>query len=1390
MKPTESEMLRLINELEIQKIELKAQNDELLMAKSDAQFAITRYTELYDFAPSGYVTLSPESVMVNLNLAFAKMLGKDRKQLINCNLDSFVSEDSRLEFQSFLTKVFESTGKTTCGILLSGSGQSPLYVQLDGVKSSIQGECLITISDISRRRHAEIALQESEEKHRQDLLLLKSIFESPVSIIIFSLDTNYCYTGFTQSHKETIKHIWGAEIRIGMNMLDLIANPEDRLKAKNNFDRAINGEFFIITEEFGDKLLNRTFFEDYYSCVKDFNGNIVGVSVFVIDVTQRMQAQLNLERGEKRFREVVEQSMEVVWEVDDSGLYTYVSPISLNVYGYSSDQLVGKMHFYDLNPVENRQHIRDQALGVFSRKESFKNFINTIVKPDGTLVTLSTNGIPLFDESGNLIGYRGIDADITEQKIAEQQIKEFTNDLERGIEKRTAQLSEINHVLQLEIGERNKVSSALEESLERLNKIASRLPGFIYQFRLRLDGTSCFPFASEGMKSIYQVSPEEVTTDAAPFFKRLHPDDFKQVVDSIQESAASLTIWSHEYRVRYMDGNVRWLSGNAVPQREPDGSVLWHGFISDITRQRQAQEFENELLELSLQMTGIPGSQIAAALDLSLRRIGSFLGADRAYIFELNPADNTMSNTHEWCEDRIQPEIGNLQNVPCDAFPNWMKALSRFENVIIPVVHDLPDTWQAEREFLELQAIKSVIAMPILNENKLIGFVGLDSVSAIRDYDISELNILKVWGNLLASLINKQKIENILDQTRFNYETFFNTIDDFLFVLDVQGNIIHINNTVEQRLGYTYEELSGQSVLLVHPPERRAEAGRIVGEMLVGTADFCPVPLITKSAAYIPVETRVKPGKWNGKPVIFGVSKDVSKIKLSEEKFSKAFQSSAALMAISSLKDGVFMDINETFINKLGYSRNEIVGQSSRTLELFVDKAMRKWIVEQATAGVPVRDIEVEVLKKDGSTIIGLFSADIIHFGVEKCLLTMMVDITERKQAEEEVMRARNEAEKANQAKSEFLSRMSHELRTPMNSILGFAQLLEMGELTSGHRKAVKHILNSGKHLLDLINEVLDISRIEAGKMMLSLEPVQLAGIIHEMMEVVQFHAQNRQLTLQLIQSPSNQLFVKADNQRLKQVLLNLLNNAIKYNRVGGYVTLKTEPQPNGDSGIPMVRISVTDTGIGISSNDIPKLFMPFERIGAEKSETEGTGLGLAVIKKLMDAMGGTIGVESIPGTGSIFWIELPVSGDPRTFKEQNADEILPATNLYENRGTVLYIEDNISNIELIDNILSTQRPGIHLIAHTDGKNAVNQAIEYKPDLILLDLDLPFVHGQEVLANLQSNVLTKSIPVVIISADAIPQQVDKLIGAGARNYLTKPLDIVVFLHMLDEWISR
>jgi signal transduction histidine kinase/CheY-like chemotaxis protein len=397
-------------------------------------------------------------------------------------------------------------------------------------------------------------------------------------------------------------------------------------------------------------------------------------------------------------------------------------------------------------------------------------------------------------------------------------------------------------------------------------------------------------------------------------------------------------------------------------------------------------------------------------------------------------------------------------------------------------------------------------------------------------------------------------------------------------------------------------------------------------------------------------------------------------------------------------------------------------------------------------------------------------------------------DITERLKQENELRNAQELANQANISKSEFLSRISHELRTPMNSILGFAQLLEMGSLDNTQERSVGHILQSGKHLLNLINEVLEISRIESGQMSLSMEPVSLNSVIHEIIDSLTPLAATRGITIHSNFLLGEMSYVMADRQRLKQIIMNLLSNGLKYNRPDGMIDVEVLHGENEFNGKKSIRIAVRDQGYGISPDNMEKVFLPFERIGAENTETEGTGLGLAVVKQLTELMNGELGLESTLGTGSTFWVEFVSANEQVLFDDTDAS-VQKSVDMNPHHGTILYIEDNSANVDLVQQIVEMKLSGVKLITNASGLKAVQLASEHQPDLILLDLNLTDIHGSEVIQRLKKEPLTRDIPVVIMSADAMTEQIDRMMSLGANNYLTKPIDIGLFLKEVDKYLS-
>jgi len=430
-------------------------------------------------------------------------------------------------------------------------------------------------------------------------------------------------------------------------------------------------------------------------------------------------------------------------------------------------------------------------------------------------------------------------------------------------------------------------------------------------------------------------------------------------------------------------------------------------------------------------------------------------------------------------------------------------------------------------------------------------------------------------------------------------------------------------------------------------------------------------------------------------------------------------------------------------------------------------------------------DIRYRVLRADGEwvTLDTRAEAVVGEDGRVTGAVAVSRDVTTDLELEDQLRAAVTVAEQASSTKSDFLSRMSHELRTPLNSVLGFAQLLEMDELPVDQGEAVGHILRAGRHLLDLIDEVLDIARIESGRLNLSVERVSLAEVVRDAVDLTRPLAEHNGVSVStsLDDLPAGG-HVVADRQRLLQVMLNLLSNAVKYNRPGGTVVVAADAAPDD-----RVCIAVVDSGRGIRPEDLHRLFEPFDRLGAEKTGVQGTGVGLTLSKHLVERMGGRLTVRSEPGAGSVFSVELAAVEAPDAFAA--ASEAPSVARVAPGILRVLHVEDNLANLELVEQILARRR-GVELRAAMYGGLGLELAREHRPDLILLDLHLPDMLGTEVFDRLQADPATAGIPVVVVSADATPNQIERLRAAGVAAYLTKPIDVRELLDVVETVSAR
>ena len=1097
-----------------------------------------------------------------------------------------------------------------------------------------------------------------------------------------------------------------------------------------------------------------------------------GMASVARDITERQRAETALRESEKRFRHLVDQAADSFFVYDLSGQLIDVNQQACESLGYTRAEVLA-LSARDLDaefdPEKNVERWKAMVPGVPNTTDG------TMRRKDGTTFPVESRIAAFRSEGQKLV--LALVRDITERQRAQEALRQNHEQLEARVRERTAELARANDGLRDALRENSRLAAAIE----------SVQIGVLISDPQQPDAPTIF--ANPAFTRITGYERHETIGRNCRFLQG--PETDPAEIQRVRDAVAARRPYRGTLRNYRKDGTAFWNELTVNPVFDEAGALIYFvGIQADVTVQVEALEaLRRSELRIARMTANVPGMVYQLLLYDDGTANFPYVGEGCRELFGLEPAQ--MRPDACTLLDLIHPEdIGDFLSTLDESKKSgaawfwegrylagagqetrWLQGAARPERQPGGTLWDgllLDITTRKRAEQGIEDRARQAAAVAALGQSALSSTSHVNLAQAAADGVISTLGIeMCIVTELLPGgreLVARAGAGFDRDITETTFPSGAESLAGYAIVAGQPLVIEDLRVTTHCRISPLWRDNGAVSSLSVVIQGRSQPLGAICIAARHGR-QFDPEDVnFLQSVANVLASTMDR-------------TRDEQALRKSEARNAAILQT--ALDPIITIDhDDLIVEFNPAAEKTFGYERASALGRPFSALVPNVLGVSAKNLGER---------IELPARHADGALITAELAVTRIPVEGPALFTAYLRDITARKQAQEAMRAAKEEAERANNAKSEFLSRMSHELRTPLNAILGFGQLLQMQSLPPAQHDRVGHIVTAGRHLLDLINEVLDIARIEAGRVELSLEPVRVSDALTETLDLIRPLANERGVTLDALPDthPLRDGHVMADRQRFKQVLLNLFSNAVKYNRQGGAVRIAFETAGSGH-----LRLSVADNGVGIAPENLARLFVAFDRLGAEHSAVQGTGLGLALSKRLIDAMGGQVGVESQLGVGTRFWIDLPrAASQLELIARQGPDAAVPVgMGALAGVHDVLYIEDNLSNLTLIEHLLA-DRSEIRLITAMQGGLGLDLARQHRPSLILLDLHLPDLPGWDVLAALQADEATRAIPVVVVSADATPRQIEKLMKAGARAYLTKPLEVERFQRTLRQLLE-
>ncbi len=915
-----------------------------------------------------------------------------------------------------------------------------------------------------------------------------------------------------------------------------------------------------------------------------------------------------------------------------------------------------------------------------------------------------------------------------------------------------------------------------------------------------------YQFISDQHENITGLANADLFARPDHISSMIHPDDIKSFFEQNHRSIRSKSMFKWEGRI-FKDGQLKWLRIESKPQVLDHNRTLWTGIVIDISEKKELEElmdrrkiFERLLLDLSSQFVNLTADKFDDILNVSIERVGKFCKIDRTYIFMWDEKRDILKNTHEWCNRGIEPQIEYLQELPCSEIPQWMTHLKTFNPINIYDVSTLDEDWKVEKQLLEAQDVKSLFVVPIISKQRLIGFVGFDSVKNKREWEDYEVKILKVFADLIYNAFERRNAEIKLIESRQMLRNILDTIRVRVFWKDINLTYLGCNKSFASDAGLeTTDEVVGKNDNMM-PWTQQAEMYRKDDMKVIESGK----PLLNFEEEQTDAMGKNKWLRTSKIPLrdaqgeIFGVLgtyQDITEqkqadiaVKASEKKYRILTEN--AFDGIYLLENEQFKYVNQRFCEIVDFSEEEILSEGFSMWELFTPES--KQLVEQRKEArqknIDVPGIyELQIITKSGQLRDIEFSTTPLSGGEKIVILGIMRDITERKNNET----LRNEVAIANQTvlfKQNFLANMSHEIRTPLTGVLGMIEILSKTKLDNNQLDYVNTLKLSTENLKEIINQILDYSKIEAGQIKLKFRKFSKQSLFENAKKLYSSICR-KEIKLETSLDQGIPDVIEADEYRVSQVINNLLSNAVKFTNKGK-ISLVARPDKCIDQDHMMIRVEITDTGIGIKPESMERLFHPFEQIEIEDARNfDGTGLGLSICKELVTLMGGDIGVESTPDKGSLFWF---------TFKAKTVNgcierlEDKPKKKIIEKHAhsalRILFAEDKIVNQKVV--LLMLKSLGHKVQLAKNGRQVIDIFKPEEFDLILMDIQMPDMDGVTATRLLKERFKNKLPPIVGLSANAFEGDREKYMKHGMDEYLTKPVSSDDFVLLIKRLFNR